>query len=323
MVAVGSFFVVITAAFGVPWLLGHHWLWDHARLVGPVLGGAYFYGTRRWWFRHAGMATGGSVSARPGCTEHAERGRSLPVLLSLPEDSAEALHRLHRRARWAIARWWGTWVALALGLLAVVVGNMTTVDVNQLIDSQPHQKVQVLSVHRHALDNTGPDITVSIPGDGAEDLEYGDYVEPVPRVGDHVDVVVNPDDPTAVIPVAYRHSSDNSRWIGLLIFLGLSGMTAYLGWFNGATKRAAARSVRRATEVHRLTVQSVDDERLTLAAEDGTLLSWNHGGERELRLPGPGTYVIAAGHLRPGGWAAMQHRHWVLWTVTPLAASRH
>lgn len=313
LLAVATFFVGVAVVFGVPYLLGYPWLWEHARLVGPLLGAAFFFGTQRWWFRKAGLLGPAATPASGETPAAAPRVQAEDFSAPAPSDT-EALAKLRGRARRALVRWWGTWVALGLCIAAVVIGNTTTNDVNAMIDSQPHQKLTVVKVTRHSLSNDGPDVTVDVPGTGPVDVFYSDYIDPVPHVGDKVDVVVDPEDPTDVVPVAYRHSSSNSWWMGLLIVTGLMGFTAYLGWWNGATPRRAARAVRRADRVQHLTVESCDAETAVVSTADGVRLRWSVDGLRPLRRPPTGTDLRAAGDVVPGGQAAVLYRNWVLWT---------
>lgn len=321
LLAVATFFAGVAVVFGVPYLLGYPWLWEHARLVGPLLGAAFFFGTQRWWFRKAGLLETAATPASGEMPATATATATAPAVQAedfsgpaTATSDTEALVKLLGRARWALVRWWGTWVALGLCIAAVVIGNSTTNDVNAMIDSQPHQKLTVVKVTRHPLSNDGPDVTVDVPGTGPVDVFYSDYIHPVPHVGDKVDVVVDPDDPTDVVPVAYRHSSDNSWWMGLLILAGLMGFTAYLGWWNGATPRHAARAVRRADRVQHLTVESCDAETAVVSTAAGVRLRWSVDGLRTLRRPPAGVQLQAVGNLVPGGQAAVLYRNWVLWT---------
>lgn len=313
LLAIGTFFVIAAAVLGLPYVLGHTWLWDHARLVGPVLGAGFLFGTQRWWLRRAGLLDA------CGLPEHSRTHAA-----SAPDTAAAgsgALTRLRRRAGWTLVRWWSTWIALVLCVVAVVIGNRVGDDVNAMIESQPHQQLRVVKVTPHPLSNDGPQVTVDVPGTGPVDVFYSDYLKPVPHVGDRVDVVVDPDDPTDVVPVAYRHSNDSSWPMTLLVLAGLLAVTAYLGWGMAPASRRAARAVRRAGTLHTVTVQASDEKTINFTTEDGTSLLWTHDGSlRTVRRPGAGAELAAAGDLVPGGNAAVLHQQQVLWTGTLDAA---
>lgn len=312
LIAVVTFFAFVAAVFGIPWLLGHYWLWEHARLIGPLLGVGFTVGTRRWWFAKAGLLDehGQRIVTPAAPTEVPATAPAVDTLAA--PDGAHA--RLRRSAGWALVRWWGTWFALLLCILAIVIGNRTVNDVNTMIDSQPHQKLPVVAVNRHTLGNDGPDITVDVPGYGEVDVTYSDYVRPVPHVGDTIDVVVDPDDPTDVVPVAYRHSSDNSPLMGVLICAGLMGITAYLGWWTAPASRRAARAVRRSSRLETVIVQARAGEEVSLLTQDGSRLLWHDEETRTSRRPPVGAVLPAAGELAPGGSAALLHEGRVLWT---------
>jgi hypothetical protein len=309
VLAVAGFFVLVGMFFGVPRALGHHWLWDHSRLVGPILGLAYFGLVVRALARRSRASADPDRNVRSGLSPDGP-----PLLAGPGPGHSLALPLLHRRARWALTRWWGTIAALVLTVVALPVGLHSTSSANRLIDSQPHQKVRVLDVHGSGGDLT---VTVSIPDDGPEDVEYPDYLSPRPHVGDQVEVVANPDDYTEVIPVAYRHSSYNTPLASLGIWAAILVMIAWVGWRMGATKRAAAKAVRTSTSTTRVTVVAAD-EGFTVTTPDGQRLTWVLVGDHTDRTPPVGTTLDAAGDVRPGGWAAAKYRHWVLWTHKPL-----
>jgi hypothetical protein len=310
--AIGTFFVLVALIFGIPWVLGHHWLWEHGRLVGPLLGAAYFFGTKGWWLTRSGLAATSEALTRVESPAH---DGALGSNANKP-----ALEVLHRRARWALIRWWGTAATIVLSLtLGIPLSMMSTSQVNNLIDSQPHQHVRIVSV-RQTVGNGGPKVTVDIPDDGEQSVDYSDYLSS-PRVGDYVDVVVNPADPTEVVPVAYRHSSSNDPILGIFLLIAIVAGLAYAGWFMGATKRSAARAVRAAPATVGVTVTERREAQLTVVTPRGQSLIWQLGGDRTGRTPRPGTLLQVAGDLRPGGWAGAVHRDWVLWTSKPLVSA--
>lgn len=298
----------------IPYLLGHTWLFDHARVVGPVLGMAYFSGTTPWWLGRADIATASApgrhlVDAVPAIEWHQVPAAGEPDL---------ALTFMRGRATWALRRWWGTVAAIIVTLIVVApVGSLAARGTNQLIDEQPHQLLVVTGVNRHSLANDGPAISVAVPGHGTHHLSHSDYVHPVPSVGDQVLAVVDPHDPDTVEPVAYRHASVNNFWSTAVIVLGTAAGVAYAGWGFGATKRRAAQAVRGAVTTQELRVTLTSGNTFTTAGLDGTL-EWQVWGQQSARIPHVGSVVRAAGDLRVGGWGAVQHRHWVLWARKAL-----
>lgn len=295
------------AVVGVPFLLGHRWLWEHVRFVGPAFSFVYLGLTERWWLGRA------RLDDRTDCRQ---RATGLVPLAQGPGHNHRALSRLRHRAAWAIACWTMTPLLMLVVVFVVWPAGQSGVQDNyRIIDSQPHLQLRVVAVHEHELDSSGPTIVVFVPGDGDEELLFGDYVHPVPHVGDTVEAVVDPAYPGDVIPVVYKTGGENENsWADLAAFGGILVAVGYVGWFRpGAAPLGAALAVRRATNTCAVRVVGNDEKGIVVARTDGVLLRWRLD-TRPGRCPPIGTVLTVAGDVSEGGHAAAVYRHWVLWT---------
>jgi hypothetical protein len=117
-------------------------------------------------------------------------------------DPAGARHSRRRRFDWftLVRRIVG--VPLVLGSLAIIPAGISSgLDDQRLARSGEVRPAVVLSVTEDKWTRSREvTITIARPGDGAPvELTGGDDLDSVPSVGDQVDVIVDPDDPSYVI----------------------------------------------------------------------------------------------------------------------------
>lgn len=118
-------------------------------------------------------------------------------------------------------------VVLALGSLAILpLGIWAVRDNQRLVEAGPVHQVAVVSVEADRwTDQDDQIVKVARPGDGHPvDLDGADQLDPPPVVGDKVEVVVDPSDPTIVILATADWSF---HWYDVL--LGLVITAACLG----------------------------------------------------------------------------------------------
>ncbi len=110
--------------------------------------------------------------------------------------------RMRRRFDWTTLVMRIVGVPLVLGSLAIIpLGISAGLSDQRLVRSEPVRQAVVLKVEEDTWSRFH-DLTITIarPGDGAPtELSGGSDLDPVPAVGDRVDVVVDPDDPSYVL----------------------------------------------------------------------------------------------------------------------------
>lgn len=306
LAAVATFFTLVGVVVGVPDLLGHPWLWDHAwalQLVAP----AYWSATAPWWQRRSGV-------------DHGYGAVPLEVA------AVRARTRVRWRARRALVRWWTAALLAAVTAVAVpVVLCSDGAHDRELVRTQPHQALLVEQVT--PVDDGEPGVLLEASKDlyATEAWLYRVSSLPVaPQVGQRVEVVVDPADHWVAVPVGYRGSIWNRAWTAVPLGLAAAAGVLFLGWRGGWQpvwpSRVAARAALRAGSVQAVRVLDASDG-VTVVTQDGARLRWrllSTGTDGAGRVPVPGTVLLVLGDLRAGGHAAAVHRHWVLWTAAPL-----
>ncbi|WP_141858818.1 DUF3592 domain-containing protein [Kribbella jejuensis] len=119
-------------------------------------------------------------------------------------------------------------VPIALGSLAILPLGITAGHDNQrLIARGPIQQAVVVSVTEDKWSRSH-EVTVKVarPGDGvAVEVDGGDQLDPEPAVGDRIDVVVDPEDPSNVVAARVDWSMPWWAWpFGIVITLVLLAM---------------------------------------------------------------------------------------------------
>src|SRR5262249_3882115 len=149
--------------------------------------------------------------------------------------------------------------------------------------------------------NQGPDVTVELDGQPAT-LGLSFPGDNHVKVGDHLVVVQDPNNPGYVIVANIHDDWSYSTCRGLAIFVTFSAI-ALVVLFGGIPERRAVRAARRARNTKILMIESVSDEGLVrLRDPDGG--SWEWPADEEWRGDRTGP-VLALGEMRAGGWALL------------------
>ncbi|TDD52106.1 hypothetical protein E1263_29530 [Kribbella antibiotica] len=120
---------------------------------------------------------------------------------------------------------------IAVGSLAILpLGILDSRRDVQLVAAGPVQTVKVVEVERDRW-SKGAEIVVKVarPGDGvAVELGGGDELDPLPAVGDEVDVVIDPSDPSYVLAAAVDWAMP---WWAYLIGAVITLACLAMGWW--------------------------------------------------------------------------------------------
>jgi hypothetical protein len=193
----------------IGWLTRPGFLYDHPLVCAAIAGGACyparFLVERFDWWKRLGQPR-----------------RRLPA----------AEHRAANRRSWGekvlrVARI-VVGVPIALGSLAILpLGIMAGKSNEELIAKGPIQQATVVSVEEDRWSKYD-DLIVKVarPGDGkVVELDGGNELAPVPAVGDRIDVVVDPEDPSYVIAAAVGWSTPWWAYpLGVIITLLCCGL---------------------------------------------------------------------------------------------------
>jgi hypothetical protein len=226
----------------VGWLTRPSFLYDSPLVCAAIAGGAcyparFLVENRKWWIRL------GEPSERTKARRERARARALAEAreAAARRRAAEADGVQVAGARHSTGRRRFSWVQLVrrvvgvplvLGSLAVIpLGISAGLDDQRLARSGQIQQATVLSVDEDKW-SKGHDLTVTVarPGDGAPvEVTGADELDPEPEVGDRIDVIVDPEDPTYVLAAAVDWDM-HWHWYVLMVFLGLvlAGLSAML-----------------------------------------------------------------------------------------------
>jgi di/tricarboxylate transporter len=228
-----AFLATLAALTQVPRLWGSEWLWQHFSIVAVVLGFAWLplglrFGTR--WTR---------------------RLRSAPR--TDPRDDDKAIRRDHqvvrRHTAWYVFRLGVTLLAVPLLIAGWFVGADATKADQRLIDTQPYQTAVVVQVARSPLSRGhGPDsVTVELDGRSVKlglSFPGDDHV----KVGDRLEVVQDPNDPSYVIAANSHRDWAYSTWGALAIYVLIAAfllLIVFPGFPGRSTTRGRGRHARR------------------------------------------------------------------------------
>ncbi|ROS23163.1 hypothetical protein [Cellulomonas sp. PhB150] len=302
--ALAGYVAVFALVTQVPRLWGVQWLWEHALLVLPVVAVGWFAGVlwaaERWApprKRVAATAREAHAYVAPEPHEALVRARSTARRISL------------RRALAVLA--------VPLAGCAYVLFATSADDDQRLLDTQPPQTAVVVGVHVEPLDRTRtPDVTVDLGGRRAElGLSFagdGDV-----RVGDAIQVVVDPDDPSYVLSTRSHDDWVYEGWVAVLVGAVAAGVVLVVGvlvWRAGPPRRAV-RAARRATTTSTATVDRYSRAGTVLRAGD---TRWVFRGATWAGRPG--LEVVVVGELGEGRWVVVDSGR-TRWPLAPLAAA--
>jgi hypothetical protein len=302
LAGLAAFSLVFAGVTQLPRIWGQEWPWEHAWLLGPILGASVFYTTakvlsRRWPVRRRDTETAEAVPA------------------TAPE-AAALVRRVRRSLRWYRGRRIFAWFVVALMPLMAWSGHTGANDDQRLIDTQGHRTAVVTKVHRSPLAKGGPDITVNLDGEqvtlGLSFDGDGDV-----KVGDKLEVVQDPDDPSYVIAANSHDDWAYTWWAEILLVLGISVVLIGLS-FMGIPSRKATRAVRHNPDPVPLTLEERRTEELIL--RDGTGQRWSWPSDETWEGPRGGG-IFGVGELRDGGWLLLGRNgkdFW--WPDAPLSA---
>lgn len=223
---------------------------------------------------------------------------------------ADALRRARRRVAWWCLRAVLGASFLVFMAFALVVGSRTEDEHQALLDSAPRTVATVVDVRPGRW---SPEIDVDVEG-RTEALALGFPGDHRTQVGDVVEVVVDPDDPQLVLPVA---GHDDAVWSPLgsaVLTAGIAALSLLVGvplvLVPGPRRlRAAARP----RVVLDGTVVDAQDDVVTFDA-DGVRWTWS--GSDGWR-PRRGKPVVVLGDLRDGGLVLLDDGR-SRWPAAPL-----
>ncbi|MFK4087851.1 hypothetical protein ACI2LF_27320 [Kribbella sp. NPDC020789] len=199
----------------ISWLTRPGFLYDHpiacAAIAGFLCYPARFLAERfAWWNRleerrQARAKRRAARPSRPASRARRIAGRIVRVVIGLP--------------------------ILLVSLAFVPDVILSSRDDVRLIEAGPVQSARVVEVK---VDRWSDDGTVTVkvarPGDGVPiELDGGDQLEPTPVVGDQVDVVVDPDDPSYILAAAV---DQGMPWWSYPLVIGLALIGLAFGWFT-------------------------------------------------------------------------------------------
>ncbi|HWD77623.1 MAG TPA: DUF3592 domain-containing protein [Kribbella sp.] len=208
----------------IGWLTRPSWLYDNPLACGLIAGGACY--PARWlaeqfaWWKRL---------EAPTKRTQARRDRAMSRELAKARTSRAArrpwptpLEVLVRAARVLVG------VPIALGSLAIVpLGFLSGQDNQHLVANGPVQQAVVVSVteDKWAKDHEVI-VKVARPGDGVKvEVDGGNELKPEPAVGDRIDVVVDPDDPSNVVAARVDWSMPWWAWpLGIVLSLVMLGI---------------------------------------------------------------------------------------------------
>ncbi|MBB2924860.1 DUF3592 domain-containing protein [Cellulomonas cellasea] len=206
--------------------------------------------------------------------------------------------RALRRARLRVT-WWCLRATLGAALLAftafaLVTGPRVVAEDQRLIDSAPRSAATIVDV-RSAWRST--DIEVDVAGRTAV-LALGFPGDDRAEVGDVVEVVVDPDDPDVVLPVAAHDDGAYTRAGSAVLAVGLGVLALAVGvpllLVPGPRELSGAARPR---VVQDGTVVEAQGRAVTVEV-DGGRSTWSGSDEWH---PRRGTPVVVLGDLRDGG----------------------
>ncbi|HZX08829.1 DUF3592 domain-containing protein [Kribbella sp.] len=214
------YFVTVSAGlYFLGWLTRPSFLYDNPLVCGVIAGGTCY--PARWlverfsWWKRL---------EAPTRRTQARRDRALSRALAT---ARAARHGGRRRIGWreVLIRAGRVLVGvpMALGSLAILpLGISADRDNQHLIAEAPVRQAVVVSVEEDKWSRSG-EVTVKVahPSDGAAvEVDGGDQLNPEPTVGDRIDVVVDPADPSNVVSAAVDWSTPWWAW-PFMIFLSL------------------------------------------------------------------------------------------------------
>lgn len=282
----------------IAWLARPNWVWDGPLVVAPAAGVAcypamFLVERRAWWNR-----LGGHGLRVSGVSEQRVR---------------QALRKV-RRAVLADILKLAAGVVVVLGAIAITpLGLSANTGDRDLVRAGPVQQAEVVSVERDKWSKDDALIVkVARPGDGASvELTGGDQLRPAPKVGDRVQVVVDPSDPSYVLAASVDWSIP---WYAYLLYIVISLVIG--GFFSALTfgmvryPRPARRAFWRArqataiaTVVDVQTTESSEDANPTYVTLEAEGVLWRLVVEPfDALVLEPGTRIPLAGDLRHRGW---------------------
>jgi hypothetical protein len=155
----------------------------------------------------------------------------------------------------------------------------------------------VTKVHREPLSKTRPDVTVNLGGEEVT-LGLGFDGDDEVKVGDQLEVVQDPDDPSYVIAASSLDDWAYTWWGEILLVLFISAVLIGMS-FMGIPSRKATRAVRHNPALIPLTLDEHRSDELILRDSSGHQWSW----PSDETWDGPrGGAILGMGELRDGGW---------------------
>lgn len=243
-------------------------------------------------------------------------GRGAAAELGDPHHDG-AFRRLRRQLLWSVLRVATSALLVGLYALALVVGPKSVADDQRLIDQQPHRSATIVTVTQVWLGHT-PSWDVDVLVDGRTSRLA---LEPAgvshAKAGDAIEVVVDPADPSYVIP-----TSAHDDWIystrGTVLLDAVMGVLvlvviASLLW--GAMPPRLFRSATQIRTTHRGRVVAAGYAGLTIEV-GGVLWQWTRG-RRTAALPQVGGTVVLLGQVREGSLVFLDDRR-TRWPGGPL-----
>lgn len=238
------------------------------------------------------------------------------------DESTKLLRRVRRAARYHRIKRTSRWLIVPV-LLAIWVSGHSASDYDQqLIDSQPHQRVRVVEVHRSPIAGRGegPDVTVDLNGSHVT-LGLSFPGEDDVREGDYIDVVSDPEDSTYVIAANSHRDWVYTWWGEVMLFaaLGAFGGGVWFLWASSTPAPEALRVARTARLVTTASVQGVEGDNITLSDSH---MNWRWTvDDEEWKGPKSGP-VRVVGELEDGAWPILQARRGLHWPAEPVARLR-
>lgn len=230
-----AFFVAVGGGlYFAGWLSRPSFLYDNPLVCAAIAGGAcypvrFLVELFPWWSR----------LEQPSRRAQARRDRRLEQALAEAREAARLRREdgspgdgRHRRAGRRRLSWGERLIRagrllvglpIALGSLAIVpLGIAAGNDNQQLVADGPVQQAVVVSVEEDKWSKYD-DVIVKVarPGDGVPvEVDGGNDLDPRPAVGDRIDVVADPEDPSYLIAAAVDWSTPWWAWpLGIIISL--------------------------------------------------------------------------------------------------------
>lgn len=211
-----------------------------------------------------------------------------------------ALRRLRRQRARSVLSGAGAVLCALLLVVALVAGSQAATADQRLIDTQVRHPATVVAVTRvQFVRSESYDVDVMVEGRRAR-LSLPPAHASTAQPGDVLDVVIDPADPSYVLPITAHDDWAYTPTGTVVVEVGVAVL--FLVFIRSLTARAMPlslfRAARRARTASWGQVVAVHDAMLTIEAEGAPWL-WSRRGSRGW-LPEVGDRIVLLGKVRPG-----------------------